>query len=252
MDANRLLCVGEAAARAGVSIRTLHHYDQIGLLTPARITQAGYRLYGEEEMNRLERILFFRELGFSLEEIRAIMMHPGYDEREAMARQLALMKGKRERLDRLILRLEAAIHGETTPEFEVFDMNEIESMRQEYAQEVRARWGKTAAYAQSEEKRSAYGSADYAAMTAEMDALMAQFAAVRGQEPAGEAAQALVKRWQACITKWLYDCTDEILEGLGRMYVCDERFKTNIDRFGEGTAQTMSAAISAYIDAKLA
>ena len=252
MDTERLLTVGEAARRAGVSVRTMHHYDEIGLLRPKSVSEAGYRLHGEEEMKRLERILFFRELEFPLEEIRAIMAHPAYSEREAMARQLALMEKKRERLDRLIERLRAAANGEGNPQFEVFDMRDIENMKREYAQEVKERWGDTQAYAQSEKKHAAYGKADYEAMQAEMDALMARFAAARGQDPAGENAQALVRAWQACITKWHYDCTDEILDGLGKMYVCDERFKRNIDKHGEGTAQMMSKAIEAYIAAKLA
>ena len=252
MGTERLLTVGEAAQRAGVSIRTLHHYDEIGLLRPKSVSEAGYRLYGEEEMKRLERILFFRELEFPLEEIRTIMAHPAYDEREAIKRQLALMKKKRERMDLLILRLESAVNGEGTPEFEVFDMKDIEKLKKQYADEVKTRWGQTDAYAQSEKKHAAYGKADYDAMQAEMDALMAQFAAVRGQDPAGENAQALVQAWKACITRWHYECTDEILEGLGKMYVSDERFTANIDRHGEGTARMMSEAIAAYIDAKLA
>jgi len=248
----RLYTVGEAAKRSGVSIRTLRHYDEIGLLKPLTVTEAGYRLYSEKEMKRLERILFFKELDFSLEEIAAILAHPGYDERAAIERQLALMKKKRERLDLLIMRLEGAVSGEEDPEFEVFDMREIEAMKKEYEQEVRERWGNTKAYAQSEEKHAAYGKAEYASMQEEMDALMAAFASVRGLNPAGEEAQALVERWKACITKWHYECTDEILEGLGQMYVCDERFTANIDKHGEGTAKMMSDAIAAYIDAKLA
>ena len=248
----KLLTVGETAARAGVSIRTLRHYDAIGLLKPETVTPAGYRLYGEKEMRKLERILFFRELDFPLQEIQAILLNPGYDEQAAIARQLALMKKKRERLDLLILRLEGAADGENDPEFEVFDMKEIERMKNEYAQEVRQRWGKTKAYAQSEEKHAAYGKAEYASMQEEMDALMAQFAAVRGVNPADARVQALVESWKACITKWHYDCTDEILDGLGKMYVCDERFMANIDKHGEGTAKCMSDAIAAYIDAKLA
>ncbi|MBR5287371.1 MAG: MerR family transcriptional regulator [Clostridia bacterium] len=249
---DRLLTVGEAAARAGVSIRTLRHYDAIGLLRPQNVTSAGYRLYGEEEMRKLERILFFRELDFPLDEVKAILSNPAYNEREAIERQLALMKKKRERLDWLILRLEGAVNGECDPEFEVFGMKEIEKMKNEYAQEVRQRWGKTKAYAQSEEKHAAYGEAQYGGMLEEMDALMAEFAAVRGVAAADARVQALVERWKACITKWHYDCTDEILDGLGKMYVCDERFTANIDRHGEGTAKCMSDAIAAYIDAKLA
>ncbi len=249
-DKEVLLTVGEAAARAGVSIRTLHHYGDIGLLTPCHVSGAGYRLYGEKEMRKLERILFFRELEFSLEEIRVIMAHPGYDEREAMARQLALMKKKRERLDKLIMRLEKAANGEEDPRFEVFDMSEIESMKREYAQEAQQRWGGTQVYAQSEQKHAKYGKADYAAMQEEMNALFARFAAVRGLDAADAQVQALVKAWKAHITKWHYDCTDEILEGLGQMYVGDERFKKNIDRYGEGTAACMSEAIAAYGAAK--
>lgn len=253
MDGGKnLYTVGEAARRSGVSIRTLRHYDEIGLLKPLSVTEAGYRLYSEKEMKRLERILFFKELDFPLEEIAAILSHPGYDERTAIERQLALMKKKREQLDWLIRRLEDAVNGEEAPEFEVFDMGEIEAMKKEYEQEVRTRWGSTKAYAQSQEKHAAYGKAEYADMQEEMDALMAEFASVRGLDPAGEEAQALVERWKACITQWHYECTDEILEGLGQMYMCDERFTTNIDRHGEGTAKMMSDAIAAYIDAKLA
>lgn len=245
------LTVGEAAQRAGVSVRTLHHYDEIGLLRPKSVSEAGYRLYGEEEMKRLERILFFRELEFPLEEIRAIMAHPAYDEREAIAKQLALMEKKRERLDALIARLRSAAKGDSSPRFLTFDKEEINRMKNEYAKEVRERWGNTKAYAQSEEKHAAYGEKEYASMQEEMDALMAQFAAVRALDPADAQVQALVEAWKAMITKWHYECTDEILEGLGKMYVCDERFTANIDRHGEGTAKCMSEAIAAYIDAKL-
>ena len=250
MDRKRLLTVGEAAASAGVSVRTLRHYDEIGLLRPARVSGAGYRLYGEGEMRRLERILFFKELEFRLEEIRAIMAHPEYDERTAIARQLALMKKRRERIELLIARLEDALDGEGPPEFEVLDMEEIEAMKRGYTQEIRERWGNSKAYAQSEKRHGGYGKADYAAMQAEMNALFAQFAAVRVMDPAHEQVQALVISWKAHITKWHYDCTDEILEGLGQMYASDERFKKNIDKAGEGTANCMSAAIAAYCAGK--
>ena len=252
MDGERFLTVGEAAARAGVSIRTLRHYDEIGLLRPNCVSQAGYRLYSGLEIRRLERILFFRELEFPLEEIREIMAHPDYDERAAISRQLALMKRKRERLDLLILRLEAAANGDGEPEFEVFDMKEIENMKREYAQEAKLRWGSTQAYAQSGEKHAKYGKADYSAMQEEMNALFAQFSAVRSLEPTDTSVQALVDRWKAHITKWHYDCTDDILEGLGQMYTADERFQKNIDKAGEGTAKCMSEAIAAYCAAKRA
>ena len=248
----KLLTIGEAAKTAGVSVRTLHHYDQIGLLSPNKMSEGGYRLYGPKELARLEQILFFRELEFSLEDIRNILTDPAYDEREAMLRQLALMEKKRERLDALILRLRRAAKGDKAPQFAAFDREEIDRMKNEYAKEVRERWGNTSAYAQSEKKQAGYSQGDYASMEAEMNALMAEFAAVRGKNPADKAVQALVEQWKACISKWCYDCTDEILDGLGKMYVCDERFMANIDKHGAGTAQCMSEAIAAYIDAKLA
>ena len=247
----KLLTIGETARTAGVSVRTLHHYDQIGLLSPNKVSEGGYRLYGPEELARLEQILFFRELEFSLEDIRNILADPAYDEREAMRRQLALMEKKRERLDALILRLRRAAKGDKAPRFAAFDREEIDRMKNEYAKEVRERWGNTSAYAQSEKKQAGYSQGDYASMEAEMNALMAEFAAVRGKNPADAQVQALVEAWKACITKWCYECTDEILDGLGKMYVCDERFMANIDKHGEGTAQCMSGAIAAYIDAKL-
>ena len=248
----KLLTIGEAARTAGVSVRTLHHYDQIGLLSPNKMSEGGYRLYGPKELARLEQILFFRELEFSLEDIRSILTDPAYDEREAILKQIALMEKKRERLDALILRLRRAAKGDKAPQFAAFEREEIDRMKNEYAKEVRERWGNTAAYAQSEKKQAGYSQSDYASMEAEMNALMAKFAAMRGADPADAQVQALVEAWKACISKWCYDCTDEILEGLGKMYVCDERFAANIDKHGEGTAQCMSEAIAAYIDAKLA
>jgi len=181
-----------------------------------------------------------------------MMAHPDYDEAAAMERQLALIKKKRDRLDLLILRLEGAISGESNPEFEVFEMKEIETMKREYAQEAKRRWGNTHAYVKSEEKHAGYGKADYARMQEEMDALFAQFAGARGLAPDDARVQDLVEGWKAHITQWHYDCTDEILEGLGQMYTADERFQKNIDKHGEGTAKCMSEAIAAYLLAKRA
>lgn len=238
--------IGEAAARAGVSVRTLRHYDALGLLAPSEVTQAGYRLYDEAAMAKLEQILFFRELGFPLLQIREIMSHPAYDARGAMRRQKALLEMQRARLDAMIARLDEALLGRGTPRPEVFDMKEIEQMRAQYADEARARWGETAAYAQSQARSAAYGADDWKNIQAEMDERMAAFAAVRTLEPGDARVQALVGDWQRCITDHFYTCTDEILAGLGQMYEADERFRKNIDRHGEGTAACMARAIAAY------
>lgn len=238
--------IGEAARRAGISVRTLRHYDRIGLLVPSCVTQAGYRLYDEAALLRLEQILFFRELGFSLGEIRQIMESPAYDMREAMRRQHGLLCQKRGRLDAMIARLERAMQGDGRAELEVFDMKELERMKRQYAGEVRERWGGTPAYEESLLREQSRTQVKAIEAREEMEALMREFAGVRGLAPDDARVRELVERWQACITRHYYTCTEEILSGLGQMYAGDARFKGNIDRFGDGTADCMSRAIAAY------
>ena len=239
--------IGELAKRAGVSVRTLRHYDAIGLLEPSQTTQAGYRLYDETAIAQLEQILYFRELGFALDEIREIMISPSYKEGEAMKRQRTLLQMQKKRIDAMIARLDEAIAGYGAPNTEVFDMSEIEKAKRQYAEEAKARWGNTQAYAESEKKTAKYGKADWQQIQSGMTALFEAFAAVRDLDPEDERVQALVKNWQQYITDHFYACTDEILAGLGQMYTCDERFKVNIDRSGEGTAQCMARAIEVYL-----
>lgn len=242
--------IGEMARRAGVSVRTLRHYDAIGLLSPAGVMASGYRRYDAAALARLEQILFFRELGFPLAQIREIMTHPDYDAREAMRRQRALLLAQRSRVETMLARLDEALAGEGTPRMEVFSMKEIEMMKARYAEEAKARWGGTDAYAQSEKRTATYGQSDWAQIQEGMEERMAAFAAVRGLDAADERVQALVADWQQYITDHFYTCTDEILAGLGEMYAADERFRANIDRHGAGTAACMAHAIAAYCAAK--
>ncbi|MBE5799220.1 MAG: MerR family transcriptional regulator [Clostridiales bacterium] len=242
--------IGEMARRAGVSVRTLRHYDAIGLLAPTDVTQVGYRRYDEKALARLEQILYFRELGFALEEIAAMVNHPDYDAMDAMHRQRELLCMQRARLDAMIARLDEAIGGKGTPRLEVLDMSEIEKIKKQYADEAKARWGGTDAYAQSEKRTDGYSKDDWQTAQEGMNTLMREFAVVRDLDAMDERVQALVARWQQYITDHFYDCTDEILAGLGQMYVCDERFRQNIDHNGEGTAACMSRAIAAYCAAR--
>ena len=242
--------IGELAERAGVSVRTLRHYDAIGLLEPSDITPAGYRLYDEAAVAELEQILYFRELGFALEEIKAIMSSPAYDAREAMKRQKALLQMQKKRIEAMIERLDEAIAGQGAPDMGVFDMREIENMKTQYADEAKARWGGTDAFRESEKRTAAYGKADWQAIQQGMTQLFEAFADVRELAPEDARVQALVADWKQYITDHFYACTDEILEGLGVMYTADERFRANIDRCGEGTAACMSRAIAAYCAAK--
>lgn len=238
--------IGEMAERAGISVRTLRHYDAIGLLAPSAVTQAGYRLYDQAAMARLEQILYFRELGFALEEIKAIMENPVYDARKAMKRQRKLLDMQRKRIDAMIERLDEAMMGMGAPKPEVFDMSEIEKVKNQYACETKARWGNTAAYQESEKRTAQYSEADWQRIQEGMAYLFEQFAAVRELDPTDLRVQDLVVQWQQYMTDHFYICTDEILAGLGQMYTADERFKANIDRSGEGTADCMARAIAHY------
>lgn len=240
------LSISEMAKLTGVSIRTLHYYDQIGLLCPETAADSGYRWYGRADVERMQQILFYRELDFPLKDIQMILSDPHYDRQEALRRQRHLLQLKRERLDRLLELLEANLKGEQTMEFKGFDAAELEAARRQYADEAKARWGGTEAWRQSRERMESCGSAGLAAQAEGMNEIFRRAAALRNGDPASPEAQALVREWQAFISTHYYDCTREILAGLGQMYTGDERFQKNLDQFGEGTAAFLSAAIAEY------
>ncbi|MEG2175863.1 MAG: MerR family transcriptional regulator [Oscillibacter sp.] len=240
------LQIHEVARRSGVTVRTLHYYDEIGLLTPGKITEAGYRIYDEADLTRLQEILFFRELDFPLGDIGKIMHHPGYDREKALQKHRELLLKKRQRLDGLLALLDQTMKGENTMNFKEFDTSDLDKTREKYAQEVRQRWGATDAYRESQEKSAGFDAAQWKAVDDEGDAILQAFGDARTGDPAGGEAQALVARWQAYITARFYCCTKEILQGLGQMYLEDSRFTQNIDRHGPGTAAWMAQAIEIY------
>ena len=232
--------VHEVSQISGVSVRTLHHYDAIGLLRPTAVTEAGYRLYDDTALARLQSILLFRELAFPLKEIKRIMDDPQFDQATALEQQIRLLELQQERLSRLIgLARETMKTGVTHMDFTAFDNSKLE----QYAAEVKERWGNTAAYQESAQ-RPAAEQKDAAA------GLMAQFARMgrlRTGDPAGQEAQDAVRELQQFITKHFYTCTPEILSGLGQMYTADDRFRASIDAAGgEGTADFAGKAITVY------
>ena len=238
--------IHEAARLAGVTERTLRYYDRIGLLHPSGMTEGGYRIYDEQTMSRLQQILFFRELGFPLVQIREIMDSPDYDMHDALRRHRSLLIAERDRLSGLIELAERTLKGENDMSFDAFDRSAIDRERDAYAREARERWGGTQAYAESEKKTAGYDKAQWTSIQQEADGIFSAFAALRGREPDDPDVQRLVERWQAHITAHYYACTKEILAGLGQMYTADERFTQSIDRAGAGTAQLMSDAIAVY------
>ena len=235
------LQIKEFANITGVSVRTLHYYDEIGLLAPAFVDKAtGYRYYDERSLLRMQEILFYRELDFSLKSIQEILSSPGYDTKKALHQQKDLLILKKERLERLICAINSAVKGENV--MTAFDNSQFEK----YKTEVKEKWGKTEAYAEHAQKTKDYSKEKRNALAGSLDAIMAEFALCRERSPESEEAQALVAKLQAHITENYYTCTPAILAGLGQMYVADGRFKANIDRHGEGTAQFICDAILVY------
>ena len=242
------LKIREFAKLTGVSVRTLHFYDEIGLLKPSSVDeQNGYRFYDEQTLMRMQEILFYRELNFPLKEIRMILSSPDYDKQNALKEQKHLLTLKKERLERIISAIDSAMKGEIV-NMNVFDNSEFEEKRNEYAKEAREKWGDTEAFREYAEKTADYSEDKRGQVNSAMDERIAEFADCKrnGFAPESQKAQALVEKWQDFITENYYTCTKEILAGLGEMYIADERFQKNIDRHGDGTARFMSEAIKVY------
>ena len=236
--------VREVSHLTGVSVRTLHHYDAIGLLKPTRVTEAGYRLYDDEALRRLQSILLLRELQFPLKEIKEILDSPGFDPMEALAQQIQLLELQRQHLDDLIA------HARQIQKTGVMDMNfkpYDTSKMDEYAAQAKARWGKTDAYREFEQKTAGQTKQQ---MQSTGDALMdifAEIGAIRNGSPASSEAQALVAKLQAYITDNYYTCTKQILRGLGQMYIAGDSMTDNINKAGgDGTAEFAHQAIEIY------
>lgn len=236
--------VKEVSRLTGVSVRTLHHYDAIDLLKPSRVTEAGYRLYDDTALRRLQTILLFRELQFPLKEIREILDSPGFDSMEALQQQIHLLELQRQHLDKLISHArQIQKTGVIDMNFEPFDTAEMDA----YTAEAKALWGKTDAYQEFEQKTAGQTAAQ---MRSAGDALMdifTEFGAVRHLSPTSEEAQTLVAKLQGFITQNYYTCTKQILRGLGQMYIAGDSMTDNIDKAGgEGTAEFAHQAIEVY------
>ena len=242
--------INEVAKLSGVTVRTLHYYDQIGLLHPSETTDAGYRIYNAKDLETLQQILFFKELDFPLSDIKEIMLSEGYDRHDTLIKHMELLVQKKKRLDTLIATLEAAIQQEHHVDFHAFDMSEFNELKEKYATEVKERWNETDAYKESEQKTAGYDDVQWNILKGEGDEILKLFGQNRHLRPDSPEAKKLVKRWQTYITLNFYNCTKEILSCLGLMYINDERFTKNIDQNGKGTAQFMSKAIEYYCNDK--
>lgn len=242
------LNTNEVAAMTGTSVRTLHHYDNIGLLCPARNPANGYRDYSDADLDRLQQILFFRACGFPLEKIGQLLDSPGFDRARAFALQRKYLLRERARIDALLATLEQSIltiKGETTmtnrEKFGGFDFS-----RNPYQEEARRLWGDEAV-----DKSSAHlaslSAAGQQALSADMDALFRGLAGLRAEDPRSAAAQDAVAKFHRFLNeKTGHHYTPAAFAGLGQLYVDDERFTENIDRYGAGLAAFLAEAMAAY------
>ena len=239
-----MMTVQKVSQLTGVSIRTLQYYDRIGLLHPTEYSDAGYRLYDDAALETLQQILLFRELEFPLKDIRKIIESPDFDRGKALEQQIELLTLKKEHIENLIdLARGIQLLGVRHLKFDAFDTKKID----EYAAQAKASWGNTPAYKEFEEKSKGRTKEQDRDISLGMMNIFAEFGAIRTTDPASEEAQALVKKLQDYITENFYTCTDEILNGLGKMYSGGGEFTKNIDNYGgEGTAEFAHQAIEIY------
>ncbi len=240
-----MMTVNEVSKLAGVSIRTLQYYDSIGLLKPAEYTESGYRLYDDAAMERLQQILLFRELEFPLKEIKEIITRPDFDKKKALEQQIELLTMKKEHLENLIDFARGIQNGgNNIMDFTAFDTSKLE----EYTRKAKEQWGDSKAFSEYEQKSASRSTDDEKMLWSNFMKLFEKCGQLKDSDPKSAEAQAMVKDIQNYITKNFYNCTNEILAGLGKMYAAEGEFKTNIDKAGgNGTAEFVSRAIAEYV-----
>jgi DNA-binding transcriptional MerR regulator len=245
--------VQKLAQLAGVSSRTLRYYDEIGILKPARTNSSGYRIYGQQEVDRLQQILFYRELGISLDQIKEIITAPAFDAADALREHREKLLEKRKQLDLLITNVEktiASAEGRTTmsdkEKFVGFKKKMIEENEEQYGKEIRWKYGDETVD-KSNAKLMNMTQEEYEAVTKlseQVNSTLAQ--AMETGDPAGELAQKAANLHKQWITFYWSEYSKEAHAGLAEMYVADERFKAYYDKIGPGTAEFLRDAISIY------
>jgi MerR family transcriptional regulator, thiopeptide resistance regulator len=242
--------VGALAKLTGVTVRTLHHYDEIGLVRPSARSGAGYRLYDDGDVLRLQQVLLHRELGLPLEQIAAVLDAPGFARVDALRAQRAALVEKRDRLDGMLAAVDAALRLEEG-QTEMKDQD-VKSMfdgfdHAQYEEEAKQRWGNTDAYQESARRTKQYGKAEWEQIRREADGIYARLAELMGEGAAPDDARckgvALAHR--AHIDRWFYPCSREMQVNLAEMYISDPRFTANLDKIAPGFARFLRDAIVA-------
>lgn len=235
-----MLSVGKTAKLLGISIRTLHYYDEINLVKPSYTALSGYRYYDDDAVELLQQVIFLRELEIPVKQIKKILGSPDCDREFLLKSHRQLLLARKAHIENLISLIDKRIGVDNMDYREGIAEAQLKS---EFADEVRRRWGDTPQYREYEEKIKNHKSEDIAAGA---DEIFKAFAEAVGSAPGDREVQELVRKWQEYITANYYKCSDEILASLAEMYAADDRFKDYLDSFGEGTAQLMSDAIKCY------
>jgi MerR family transcriptional regulator, thiopeptide resistance regulator len=248
VSARRTYQVKDVSRLARVSVRTLHYYEEIGLLVPARRTDAGYRLYSDDDLLRLQQILIGRELGLPLEEIRRLLDNPAFDRRQALIAQKQQLQRRAEQTAGMIAAVDAALAmldstgegGDMENIFEGFDAAR-------YDAEARERWGETDAYKEAARRTKRYTKEDWARHRAEQEAIYRDAAALMtaGRAPSDDEAMAVAERHRVLIDRWFYPCSLDTHRGLASLYGSDPRFAAGIDAHAPGLTAFLVAAIRA-------
>lgn len=242
--------VGDVARFSGVSVRTLHHYDEVGLLPPSGRSDAGYRLYSDTDLERLRQILFYRELGFGLEQIAQMLAAPDAGVDEHLRCQHRLLRERLSRTQALLHAIEYEMEARSMgislsreEQFEIFGTDQLE----ERTQEARARWGDTEAFKESQRRSAAYTKEDWMAIKREADENIQAFAdAIKAGEPAGGTrAMELAEAHRRHISRWFYDCGAELHKSLAALYISDPRFSEPWEKIAPGFSQYVHDAILA-------
>ena len=240
--------VKRVADLAGVSVRTMHHYDAIGLVCPHERSGAGYRIYSRADLERLQQVLFFRELGLALEEIKAIVEDPAFDRRQALLDHRELLSHRRDRIDRLIRAVDRTLasmrEGTELEERIMFDGFDNVA----YAEEARQRWGHTEAYKESQRRTARYSEADWTAIQAEQTDILRQIADLADRAPGEPEVQRAVQRMHAFIDELFYTCSRDVFRGIGDLAAEDERFTATYEKLRPGLAAFFQQAVHIYCE----
>lgn len=245
------MVVHEVAELTGITARTLHYYDEIGLLKPSIITEAKYRQYTADDLSRLQEILFFREVGFSLKEIKELLNSPNYNRLEALERHLVILEAQKERIDSIIELVKKEICGTKEISFSEFSSEKITELQEQFREEVLRRWGNTEAFKEFESvfspKAKKNQKEQMEAFYSMAQMIFEKLAMYENASASCQEVQSIVHEWQQYISEHFYDCNKQILSYLSVLYVTDERFTGFINRFGHGNlAAFFSKAIEIY------